>query len=47
MQCAKCKKGIFPEMEAYIISAVIMKEKDDYERTTDVACLCDDCYNER
>ena len=44
MQCSKCIKGIFPEMECYIVSAVIMKENDDYERENDVACLCEACY---
>lgn len=32
MQCSKCGKGIFPEIEAYMVSSIIMKEKDDYER---------------
>jgi len=45
MICIKCKKQLLPEMECYIISAVIMKANEDYERESDVAVVCMDCYN--
>jgi hypothetical protein len=44
MQCSKCNKGLFPEMEGYMISSIIVKENNDYERTADVECLCEECY---
>jgi hypothetical protein len=44
MKCSKCNDGIFPEMEAYMVSSIIMKENDDYERTEDVTCVCENCF---
>jgi len=43
--CKKCGKAMVKDIEGYMISSIIMKENNDYERTADVECLCEDCYN--